>query len=218
MKSRQFLLPVLALAVATLAAGSDAVKLTALERSQGWRLLFDGVSAGDWRGYRANALPANWHVREQSLTGAAGLALASVEEYGDFELLFDWKVAPGGHGEVYFRVSEDGKTPEETGPVMELAGHGDKLAGNGGLNEPDRAITPQFDVWYRARITVYGKQVEYWINGERVAGFALGSPDWKRAVAGSRFKAFPDFGALPGGRLVLAGDGVAFRNVKIRAL
>lgn len=202
---------------AVVAAGAETQKLTALERSQGWRLLFDGASASDWRGYRTNRLPANWQVSEHSLVGQAGAALASVEDFGDFELMFDWKVAPGGHGEVYFRVSEDAPHPEQTGPVMELAGHGAALAGNGGLNTPDRAITPQFDVWYRSKIVVFGNQVDYWLNGERVTGFVLGSPEWRRAVADSRFKAFRDFGALPAGRVVLAGEGVSFRNVKIRA-
>jgi hypothetical protein len=217
MKFWQFLASGLALA-ATTATGAESVKLTALERSQGWRLLFDGVSAGDWRGYRIDRMPDNWRVDEQSLVGRAGLALVSVEEYGDFELMFDWKVAAGGRGEVYFRVSEDGKTPDETGPVMELAGHGVALAGNGGLSGPDRPITPQFEVWYRSRITVYGNSVEYWVNGERVSGFVLDSPDWRRAVAGSRYQAFREFGALRSGRVVLSGDGVSFRNVKIRPL
>lgn len=217
MRIGRFFLAVGVLAVGAV-AGGETVKLTALERSQGWRLLFDGSSAGDWRGYRANALPPNWRVNGQSLAGGAGAALASVEDYGDFELVFDWKVSAGGHGEVFFRVSEDGMTPEETGPVMELAGHGAALAGNGGLSGPTRAITPQFDVWYRSKILVYGNQVEYWINGEQVANYTLGSPDWRRAVADSRFKAFREFGELSSGRIVLSGDGVFFRNVKIRAL
>lgn len=217
MKFWQSLAPVIVLAAVTV-AGAETVKLTALERSQGWRLLFDGASTGDWRGYRANKLPGNWQVSDQALVGEAGPGLVSVEEFGDFELVFDWKVAPGGRGEVYFRVSEDGKTPDETGPVMELAGHGPALAGNGGLSGPDRPITPQFEVWYRSRITVYGNSVEYWINGERVSGFVLGSPDWRRAVAGSRYQAFREFGVLHSGRVVLSGDGVSFRNVKVRPL
>lgn len=204
--------------IAAATAGAEDAKLTAFERSQGWRLIFDGTSSGDWHGYRANAVPANWQVNNRSLVGQAGPALASAEEFGDFELTFDWKVAAGGHGEVYFHVSEDGKSPEESGPVMELAGHGAALAGNGGLNKPDRAITPQFDVWYRSKILVFGYQVEYWINGERVAGFMIDSSDWRRAVAGSRFRAFRDFGLLRSGRIVLSGDGVSFRNVKVRSL
>lgn len=218
MRLWQTLVSLIALVAATAAGGAETVKLTALERSQGWKLLFDGVSTGDWRGYRADKMPANWQVDEQSLVGHAGPALVSVEEFGDFELVFDWKVAAGGRGEVYFWVSEDGKAPDETGPMMELAGHGAALAGNGGLSEPSRVITPQFDVWYRSRITVYGNSVEYWINSERVLGFVLGSPDWRKAVAGSRYKAFREFGALHSGRVVLSGDGVSFRNVKVRPL
>lgn len=196
---------------------AERVKLNAYERSQGWRLLFDGVDASDWRGYRAEKLPENWRVQDGSLFGGSGAALVSAEEYADFELTFDWRVEEGGRGEVYFRVSEDEAGPENTGPVMLLAGHGATLAGNGFV-PPDRALTPQFGIWYRGKIVVFGNQVEHWLNGERVLRYMLDTPDWRKAVAASRFAAFGEFGALRRGRVALAGDKVEFRNLKVRLL
>lgn len=199
-------------------AGDAAPRLTALERSQGWRYLFDGHSLDDWRGYRQNKIPPNWQVVDDSLTTGGGTALVTSESFRDFELLFDWKVSAGGEAMVYYRADEDVRSPEECGPVMQLAGDGAVMAGNGGLSEPWRTITLQPDVWYRAKISVFGNQVEHWINGDRVLVYVLDSADWRSALGGSRYQALRDYGLLREGRIVLDGKGAIFRNIKVRAL
>lgn len=218
MKAWKVLLGATGLLVAGQLHAAEAQRLTAYERSQGWRYLFDGQSLSEWRGYRQNKLPANWQVVEGSLTSAGGTALASVEDFKDFEIVFDWKVSAGGSAAVYFRGAEDAAEPGDSGPVMQLAGQGVTMAGNGGLNTPWREITLQPDVWYRAKILVFGNQVEHWVNGDRVLNYLIDSSEWRAAAAGSRFKALKDYGLLGSGRIVLAGSGVVFRNIKIRAL
>jgi hypothetical protein len=44
--------------------------------------------------------------------------------------------------------------------------------------------------------------------------------DWRRLIAGSKFKDMPDFGKKTSGRIMLQdhGDRVWYRNVKIRML
>lgn len=208
------LLAVLASCVAATAA--EKPKLTAFERSQGWRFLFDGADASSWRGYRADDLAANWRVLDGSLVGQPGGALVSVEEFGDFELQFDWKVGAGGRGTVFFRVSEDEATPAETGPSMLLAGHEGPMGGHG-FGAPDRAVTPQFDVWYRSRIVVFGNAVEHWINGDRVLTYSVDSPAWRKLVQAAG-GASRELGKLRIGRLALEGAAVEFRNIKVRSL
>ena len=198
-------------------AAAEAPRLTAYERAQGWRYLFDGNSLSDWRGYRLNKIPPNWQVVEGSLTSGGGPALVTAEDFDDFELVFDWKVSAGGSAEVYFHVTEDELSPGASGPVMQLAGDGVTMAGNGGLNEPFRTVTLQPDVWYRGKIVVFGNQVEYWISGDQLQNYLIGSPDWRAAVAASIFKSFKEYGLLHNGRIVLAGSGVVFKNIKIRA-
>jgi hypothetical protein len=199
-------------------SAAEPAKLTAYERAQGWRILFDGQSLTDWHGYRQDKVPANWQVVDGSLVGGAGPALASAEDFKDFELQFDWKVGAAGRAAVYFRATEDAADPGDSGPVMQLAGEGVVMAGNGDLNKPWREITLQTDVWYRAKIVVFGNQVEYSINGERVQSYLLDSHDWQAAVAASRYKALKDYGLLGSGRIVLSGPGVLFRNIKVKAL
>lgn len=207
----------LALAGAGVLAAAERVRLTAYERAQGWRLLFDGGSLSDWRAADGARRPANWQVVDGVLKGRAGPALLSAEEFGDFELSFDWRVQKGGRGEVFFRVARGGARPEESAPVMELAGWGSPLGGNGGVSAPERVVAEQFDVWYRAKITVYGNLVEYRLQGDRVMSYLLDTAEWRAGVTQSRFAGRPDYGRERTGVIALAGDGVEFRNIKVRA-
>ena len=171
MKAWKILLGATGLALAATGFSAEALRLTAYERAQGWRLLFDGKSLSDWRGYRESKVPANWKAVDGHLVGSGGTPLIAEEDYQDFELTFEWKVSEGGVGEVYFHVNEDGKNPEETGPVMQLAGHNGPIGGNGGLTSYWHEVSVQWDTWYQAKIMVFGYQVEYWINGEKVYDF-----------------------------------------------
>jgi hypothetical protein len=217
MSPRHLLLIPVLLVTAPVIDAQDTLKITAYERAQGWQLLFDGRDLSSWRGYRGDKVPANWRAVDGSLAGAAGPALVTAAEFGDFELTFDWRVGEGGHGEVFVRVTEDAASPEQSGPQMQLAGHGPALGGNG-LGAPERTITPQFDVWYRCKIVVYGNQVEHWINGERVHGYSVDTPEWNRQVAASALAGAKDLGRQRSGNIALSGDRVEFRNLKVRAL
>lgn len=216
MTPRHLVCAALAAAAALALGAAEKPKVSAYERSQGWRLVFDGRDTSDWRGYRADRLPANWEVRDEALAAAAGPALVSVAEYADFELQFDWRVTDGGRGAVHFRVSEDGAAPGDTGPRMVLVGAGDGLGGDG-FRPADRRLTPQTGVWYRAKILVFGNAVEHWINNERVLVYTLDTPDWRKSVAASPGLS-RDFGRLKSGQIALAGEGIEFRNIKVRSL
>lgn len=204
-----------ALLTCTGALAADRPKLTAYERAQGWRMLFDGSDASSWRGYRAEKLPAHWQVREGTLACGSGSGVVSTEEFADFELTFDWRVATGGRGEVLVRVSEDAATPDQAGPRMLLSGHGETIGGNG-LTGPDRKVVPQFDVWYRAKILVFGNVVEHWINGDRVLSYALDSAAWRQQAAAAGVKASRAWDSFRTGRIALVGENVEFRNIKVR--
>lgn len=218
MRAWQIFLGATGLMLAAQLGAVETPKLTAYERAQGWRLLFDGHSLTDWRGYHQSKTPANWAIVEGSLTSSGGAALVSAEDFKDFEIVFDWKVSAGGNAEVYFHADDDAASSGDSGPVMQLAGAGMTMAGNGGLTKTWRDITLQPDVWYRAKITAFGYQVEHWINGDRVLSYMLNTPDWHAAVAGSRYQAVRDYGLRREGRIILSGRGVTFRNIKIRAL
>jgi hypothetical protein len=218
MKVRHAIICALGLLLTIPSPAADVPNLTAYERSQGWRFLFDGRSLSDWRGYQMSKLPPNWQVVDTYLVGDEGKALVTTNSFKDFEMVFDWKVAPGGTAAVCFRAEDDTASPLDAGPIMQLAGEGVIMAGNGGFNEPWRQITLQPDVWYRTKLVVYGNQVEHWINGDRVLSYMIDSADWRAAVASSHYKSLRDYGLLLQGRIILAGRGVMFHSIRIREL
>lgn len=74
-----------------------------------FRPLFNGKDFDGWEASAGDAKTA-WKVADGCLvcTGKAGPWLRSREEYGDFELRLEYKVAAGGNSGVYVRVPKDG--------------------------------------------------------------------------------------------------------------
>jgi hypothetical protein len=201
--------------------------LSEAERAAGWRLLFDGRSLAGWRAYRAEKAPEGWKALEGVLTRAAKAGdLITEERFGDFELVFDWKISHGGNSGVFYRLTEDGSAPYETGPEYEIRDNAFwrddpyTSAANYGLHAPSRDASRPVGYWNRGRISVSKNRVEHWLNGERVVLYELGSADWKRLLEASKFGRWPGYGASPRGAIGLQdhGDPVGFRNLKIRPL
>src|SRR5688572_33398180 len=71
--------------------------LTPDERAAGWRLLLDGTTTAGWRGYRRADMPSGWKVVDGALTRVGqGGDIVTSDQFANFELSLDWKVAPGG--------------------------------------------------------------------------------------------------------------------------
>src|SRR6185503_12070756 len=76
---------------------SGATPLTAEQRAAGWRSLFDGTSTSAWRGYKQQTFPAAWTIVDGVLTKSGSAEdIITKEQFGNFELAFDWKLAKGG--------------------------------------------------------------------------------------------------------------------------
>lgn len=202
--------------------------LTADERAAGWRLLFDGKTAAGWRGFRKTGTPAGWEVTPDGAltrTGPGG-DIVTIDQFGSFELAFEWKIAEGGNSGVMFRVTEDLEAPWQTGPeyqILDNRGHADgakpetSTAANYALHAPSKDMSKPAGSWNQSRLVVNGKQVEHWLNGEKVVAYELQSPDWVERVKKSKFAEYPNFGLAPRGHIVLQdhGDVVSYRNIKI---
>src|ERR1700753_1826380 len=89
----------------------DLNQLTAEEKSAGWILLFDGKSTASWRGFRSPTRYEGWHVDDDALhlrvPGGyrGGHDLISEKAYGDFDLQWDWKLAPMANSGLKYFVS-----------------------------------------------------------------------------------------------------------------
>ena len=228
--------------VAVAAAVSPAVHgqaaadntLTDAEKAAGWVLLFDGTTIDKWRANNGTGVPGNWSVAGGAITAAKGdgADLVSVEEFGDFELTVDFKVARNGNSGIFYRgVEAKGAPIYHSAPefqVIDNEGHPDAKNGpdrycgaNYALDPPNpaSACKPAGE-WNSARLVVKGAHVEHWLNGTKVVDYELWTDKWKGQVAASKFKAWPGYGLAKTGRLGLQahGDEVAFKNLKIRAL
>ena len=208
------LVAVLLLACPALAQQADA---------EGYRPLTE------WRAYKGAGIPPQWAIDGNTIRHTPGGGdLVSAEEFQNFDLQFDWQVAPGGNSGVIYRVSEDYPAPYQTGPEYQILdnasadGHDDPLqtaAGCYGLYAPAAVARPAGE-WNTARIVVDGNHVEHWLNGEKVVEYEIGSPDWKSRIAASKFAAWPEYASLPKGHIDLQdhGSAVAYRDLRIKVL
>jgi hypothetical protein len=103
----------LLVALHTLAASTAPAAdntLTPAEQAAGWKLLFNGKNLDGWRGYTLKGLPeAGWKVEDgllKTVAGVKGKELITVEKFDDFELSWEWRVAPGGNNGIKYFVTE----------------------------------------------------------------------------------------------------------------
>jgi hypothetical protein len=109
--------------------GQSPNALTTEEKRAGWELLFDGQTSQGWRSPSSNRFPDGfWVVDDGFLRGAPvgnrATDLMTAGVYRNFDLTFEWKIAPGGNSGVKYLVGssqklvfEDGKPPNIEGTV-----------------------------------------------------------------------------------------------------
>ncbi|NBV65270.1 MAG: DUF1080 domain-containing protein, partial [Planctomycetes bacterium] len=81
----------------------------------GWITLFDGGDvAKSFRGFKGDAVPSSWVVKDGCLVHMkggndhmAGGDLVTKDTYGSFELELEWKVTPGGNSGIFYHAMED---------------------------------------------------------------------------------------------------------------
>jgi hypothetical protein len=199
-----------------------------------WRPLLRvgaGLSA-DWRGYKSDHVPDGWTLLEGDILTKDGEAgdLISRDEFADFELELDWKIAPRGNAGIFYRATEEYDKIYWSGPEYQLlddAGHPDgrsRLTSAGaayGIYPSPAGYVRRAGEWNTTRIVVRGAHVEHWLNGKKLLEYELGSPDWEARVAASKFHDYPDYGRARRGHIGIQGDhpgALAIRNMRIREL
>lgn len=212
------------------------------EKNDGWELLFDGSTTNGWHRYGAGAIDSVWKVEDGSLfldtdmkkaNGAKGdWDIVSEKEYSDFHLKLDWKISPKGNSGIILYIHENKAKynwPWQTGMEMQVLdndGHADgkfKTHRAGDLYDlisVSKETVKPVGEWNHVEIKAVKGKLDFWLNGEHVISTNLWDDNWKKMVAGSKFKSMPDFGTYKSGRIGLQdhGDKVWYRNVIIKAL
>ena len=169
--------------------------------------------------------------------------LMTREQFDAFELSLEYRISPGGNSGIMFHVVEqDGKPPWHSAPEIQVQdnvdGHDPQKAGwlyqlyqpptkipMTGQADPEKDTTPidatrPAGEWNQVTLKLTGSRGEVNVNGVRYYTFQLGSDDWNKRVAESKFSKFEEFAKAGRGHIVLQdhGDAVAYRNIKIRDL
>lgn len=216
--------------------------LTDDQKKEGWQLLFDGKSMSGWHKYGNLPIGPAWKVADGAMyldttakkagQGDNGGDIVSTDTFSNFHLKLEWKIAKNGNSGVMFYVQEDTakyKEPWNTGPEMQVLdndGHPDAKipkhrAGDlYDLISSSKETVKQPGEWNRAEIKSVNGKLDLYLNGTNSVSTQLWDDNWKKLVAGSKFKAYPDFGTYKSGHIALQdhGNTVWFRNVMIRRL
>ncbi|GAB2788317.1 DUF1080 domain-containing protein [Rhabdobacter roseus] len=219
--------------------------LSELEKSQGWKLLYDGKTAEHWRGYNSQEFPPKrWSYQDGTITVAksdgseTGNDIVTREKFGPgFEFQFEFKLTEGANSGVKYFVNEglDAKGKSGLGleyQVLDDAKHPDAKMGVVG----NRTLASLYDLipaekpgnsqkkigeWNRGRLVVHPDgTVEHFLNEQKVLEYKRGGAIYKALVARSKYKDFEGFGLAKEGNLLLQdhGDLVSFRSLKVKEI
>lgn len=215
--------------------------LTGEEKEAGWQLLFDGTTKNGWHVFNKKTDGAAWVVTDGALhldpkekkdwQTVGGGDIVSDEEYENFHLKLEWKLDSGGNSGIIFYIKEAPKYEHtwHTGPEMQVL---DNAAHKDAKIEKHRAadlydlVSSAPDMvhpageWNQVDLIANKGALEFHLNGTKVLTTTLWDDNWKKLVAGSKFKIQPDFGTYTIGRIGLQdhGDPVWYRNIKIKKL
>jgi hypothetical protein len=219
--------------------------LSAYEKANGYKLLFDGKSNTGWIGaYKPTFPEKGWDINNGMLSvlpsGGAestnGGDIVTKEQFSAFDLSFEFKLSEGANsGLKYFVTLTEGNKGSAIGleyQVLDDEKHPDAKLGRDG----NRTLASLYDLmtakkearflrpigsWNNARLVVYpDNRVEHYLNGVKVLSYVRGSEDFKKLVAISKYKDWKAFGESPKGHILLQdhGDKVSFRTIKIKSL
>jgi hypothetical protein len=232
---------VLSLALFAIAAGTRGRDLRAADTPMppaGFTAIFNGKDLEGWQGnsdmkQRATLSPEklselvkqrtktaheHWTVKDGAIVcdGKGGVSLQTVKDYGNFELMLDWKIEKNGDSGIYLRgqpqvqIWDSDNTPGARGA--------DKGSGSGGLwNNPagDKAKMPlkkadkPVGEWNTFHITMIGDEVTVKLNGTLVVDKGHLPNFWDRG------KPLPAAGPI---ELQFHGDPLWFKNIYIKEL
>ena len=198
-----------------------------------WISLFDGKNVNGLRGYKMENFPwDSWVIKNATLKtipGKHGVDLISEGIFEDFELELEWKLQSGGNSGIFYFASEEGDYIWQSAPEMQVLdnlGHQDrfrKVTSAGALYDliaPSKEMVKPIGEFNKVKIISKNKEIEHWLNGEKIVAYKVGSEHIQNLISKSKFNSMPLFFKSSYGHIGLQGDHgeVWYRNIRIRKL
>lgn len=201
-----------------------ALILALASQDEGWETL---TAAEAWADGKGAAPGAGWEFKDGVVHRAAKAGdIFTKKTWLDFELEFEWKIAPGGNSGVKYRMK--GVGPEYQ--VIDDGKHADAKDADRGtasiydVKAPaaDKPLKPPGE-WNQSKVVAKGKHLEHWLNGRKVCEIDIDGEEWKELFAKSKFAKAKDVDtwfARQAGPVMLQdhGDEVWYRAIRIRPL
>ena len=223
------------LTVAALAAMLAFTTVHHAPKGDGWVSLFDGKTTTGWHSWKQDKVGEGWKVEGGALhldpsVKNGGGDLVTNDAFENFDLKLEWKISEGGNSGIIFYVDENPKYDDtyNTGLEMQVLDNDKHSDGKipkhraGNLYDlvqgPD--VVKPVGEWNKAEIVSNKGSLKLYLNGVNVVTTTLWDENWKKMVAGSKFKQWPDFGTFTKGHIALQnhGNNVWFKNIEIKKL
>ena len=150
---------------------------------------------------------ATWTVQDGVLNfNGEGHNLCTIKDYGDFDMLVDWKISPGGDSGIYLRGAPQVQIWD---PAQWPQGSGGLYNNEKGPADPLVKADNPIGEWNRFRIIMVGEVVTVYLNGKLVVDHVVLENYWDRS------KPIYDQGPI---ELQNHGNPLSFRNVFIREI
>lgn len=221
---------------------TDTGAMSSATTNSEWVPLFDGTTLNGWHSYGksepgkawiidSGAIKLNASAKKDYQTDGGG-DLVTNDEFENFDLKLEWNIAKNGNSGIVFYIHEDTAKYKEswnTGLEMQVLdndGHSDgKIPKHRAANLYDLIAASPENVkgpgeWNQVEIISNKGQLELYQNGVKVVSTTLWDDNWKKMVAGSKFKDMPDWGTFTKGHIALQdhGNDVWYRNIMIKKL
>jgi hypothetical protein len=204
-----------------------------------WKILFDGTSFDNWRGYNTDSMYTEWKIEDSAMVYTprlnGGKNIITKKKYTNFILSLEWKISEGGNSGIFWGVFEDPKFSEayQTGPEIQILDNernedakiGGKSHQAGSLYdmvEPKQDVVKSAGQWNTCVIKIDYKnnQGTVTMNGTEIEEFPLQGAEWDTMVSHSKFATWDGFGKNQTGHIGLQDHGfkVWYRNIKIKEL
>ncbi|HEX3006211.1 MAG TPA: family 16 glycoside hydrolase, partial [Bacteroidales bacterium] len=203
-----------------------------MPQGPGFVSMFNGVDLTGWKGFvtdpiklakltpkeleklqkKANEkMHFNWKVQDGMIVfNGEGDNLLSDKEYGDFEMIVNWKISKKGDSGIYLRGTPQVQIWDTTRvDVGAQVGSGGLYNNQKNMSKPLKVADNPIEDWNTFRITMIGEKVTVYLNGELVVDNVPLENYWDRNL--------PIF---PKGTIELQAHGtdLAFKDIYVREI